>query len=138
VEISRPITDGTRTEFYDVFYSNANGGVDIDGRFITIDGDYPGPGAGLNVGDVELLYGADPSQFATSIASFAASRQNYLPGNLSTILDRNINTATGMGSITEGRMRIPVGFEPEQWNGLPARSSFLLGALDTSPPVLAP
>jgi len=119
---------GAPGEFYDVFYSNSNGTFNIDGEFISIEAYFDGSGAGLNIGEVELLFGSGPSAFATSVASFV-SAAGYLPGNLNNIIDGNINTATGMGSTNESRMRVTVGFTPSQQSEVPEPSSFILGAL---------
>lgn len=119
---------GAPQEFYDVFYSDANGAANIDGEYISIEAYYAGSGAGLNIGEVQLLFGSSSSAFATSVASFV-SASGFLAGNLNNIIDGNINTATGMGSTNEGRTRVTVGFAPSQQSEVPEPSSFLLGAL---------
>ncbi len=120
---------GAPGEFYDVFYSDANGTPNINGEYISIEAYYAGNGAGLNIGEVELVFGVNPIQYATSVASFSAGLNNYLPGNLNFIIDGNINTATGMGSDTENNMRVTVGFAPIEPppTGVPEPSTWMLG-----------
>lgn len=119
---------GTPNEHYDVYYSDSNGAFNIDGEYISIEAYYAGNGIGLNIGEVELLFGSGPSAFATSVASLAAGT-GYIAGSENNILDGNINTATGMGSNDESRMRVTVGFVPAPSNEVPEPSSFILGAL---------
>lgn len=120
---------GAPGEFYDVFYSDANGAPNIDGEYISIEAFYAGNGAGLNIGEVELVFGVNPIQYATSVSSFRAGATNYLSANLNNIIDGNINTATGMGSDDESRMRVTVGFAPIEPppTGVPEPSTWMLG-----------
>ena len=118
---------GAPAEFYDVFYSDSNGAPNIDGELISIEAYYNGNGAGLNIGEVQLNFGVNPIQYVTSVASYV-SASGFLAGNLNYIIDGNINTATGMGSNDEGRMRVTVGFEPAAPpTGVPEPSTWMLG-----------
>lgn len=119
---------GAPGEFYDVFYSDANGTPNTNGEFISIEAYYAGNGAGLNIGEVELVFGSNPFQYATSVASYV-SATGFLAGNLNYIIDGNINTATGMGSNDESRMRVTVGFAPIEPppTGVPEPSTWMLG-----------
>jgi hypothetical protein len=103
-------------EYYDFFYSNADGTFNLDGEFLTIEADYYGASSGLNISEVFLQFsGASPFAFpyATNVASFALGDVRGNAGSIANIGDNNINTGTALGSFLEGgRMRLTVGFEP--------------------------
>ncbi len=117
---------GAPTEFYDVFYSDSNGAVNIDGEFITIEGVYSASGSGFNIAEVELLFGANPSVFASSVASFVPGGSNFIAGNVNNIIDGNLNTSTAMGREDESRMRVTVGFNVQESSPVPEPSSMAL------------
>ena len=120
-----PDFTGAPTEFYDVFYSDSNGAFNIDGEFITIEGTYSGSGSGFNIAEVELLFGANPSVLASSVASFIPGGSNFIAGNLNNIIDGNFNTSTAMGLEDETRMRVTVGFNIQS-SPVPEPSSMAL------------
>ena len=122
---------GTPNEYYDVFYSNANGTFNIDGEYVSIEANYTGPSsAGLNISMVQLLYGVNPVVIANTVTSFVGGATNFNPASVNNAVDGNVNTSTAMG-ITNAtdRMRITVGFPSGQTNAVPEPSSFVLGAL---------
>ena len=116
---------GAPTEFYDVFYSDSNGAFNIDGEFITIEGIYSTSGSGFNIAEVELLFGANPSVFASSVASFVPGGSNFIAGNVNNIIDGNLNTSTAMGLEDESRMRVTIGFDIQS-SPVPEPSSMAL------------
>lgn len=122
---------GAPTENYDVFFSDANGALNIDGSFITIEGVYGAGGSGFNIGEVQLNFNnGSPSLFANSIASSAPGATNYIAANLNNILDGNTATSTAMGQNgANQRMRVTVGFaDPAPpTNGVPEPSTWMLG-----------
>jgi len=122
---------GAQTEFYDVFYSDANGAFNIDGEYITIQAQYPGPGGGLNIAEVELIFSVGPSQFANSVTSSTPGATNYVAASLGNIIDANLGTHTVMGVNAENeRLSITVGFAAQQEpSQVPEPSSFVLAAI---------
>ena len=116
---------GAPTEFYDVFYSDSNGALNIDGDFITIEGVYSASGSGFNIAEVQLLFGANPSVLASSVASFVPGGSNFIAGNVNNIIDGNFNTSTAMGLEDEIRMRVTVGFNVQS-SPVPEPSSMAL------------
>jgi len=117
---------GAPDEFYDVFFSNSDGTFNANGEFVSIEGYYGGSSAGLNIAEVELLFGAGPSLFASSVASFVPG-VGFQAGNLNNIIDGNINTGTGMGTTDTVPMRVTVGFSVAPVNGVPEPSTWMLG-----------
>lgn len=116
---------GLPAEFYDVFYSNSDGTFNLDGEYITVAGQYTGNGAGLNIGEVELLFGG-ASQFSSGVVSFVPGL-GYIAGTENNIGDNNVNTGTQMGRENDGdAMRITIAFdqpssavpEPGTWGAM--------------------
>jgi hypothetical protein len=64
---------GVDSEFYDVYYSNAMGDFELDGRYLTISGvfNYALPaGGGLNLAEIVLNYDAGIKEYGNYVASF--------------------------------------------------------------------
>jgi len=102
------------SEFYDVFYSDSDGTVNVNGAFITIEARFdPIAGGGMNINGVELNFLGGGSEFANSIASFEAFGGGSFPASVVNAVDGNLGTTTTMGSTfgTTDRLRITVGFE---------------------------
>ncbi|MEZ5401586.1 MAG: hypothetical protein R2729_18075 [Bryobacteraceae bacterium] len=117
---------GVPNEFYDVFYSDANGAFNMNGEFVTIEGNYTGGGSGFNISEVELVFGGS-TRFATSLESYVPGSSAFLMANLANILDGNVNTSTAMGQLASpDRMRVTVGFAP--LSATPEPSTYLTGA----------
>lgn len=106
---------GTSTESYDVFYSDADGTLNPDGMYLTIQALYPGPGAGHNLAEAELVFDTDAREFASvvtasnavgteSVDSFAASAANAADGNLLT------HTSLGISTDQADRLSVTLGF----------------------------
>ena len=122
---------GAPNEFYDAFYSNADGTFNVLGEYITIEAAYTGSGAGLNISEVELVFsGPSPlaNNFATGVISqvFGANAANA--ASLLNIGDNNTNTTTLMGNNPSAadRMRITVGFDEPQTSGVPEPSTYAI------------
>lgn len=104
-------------EFYDVFYSDADGSFNPDGEFITVECIYGGVG-GLNLVEVELTYSDNKTEFATYVASYFATGNGALPDTFKYAFDGNLTTYTQMGSSTDqdSRLRVTLAFElPPCW-----------------------
>lgn len=121
---------GASAEFYDVFYSNADGTFNTNGQFVTVEAAYAGGGAGLNIGEVELIFsGPSPlaNNFATGVVSHVAGANAFDAGSLLNIGDNDINTITRIGNgPIANRMRITVGFDEPQTSGVPEPSTYAL------------
>jgi len=121
---------GAPNEYYDVFYSNSDGTFNANGQFITIEATYNGPGAGLNISEVELLFsGPSPlaNNFATGVISHVGLGISFNPASLLNIGDNNTNTTTLMGNgEPSDRMRITVAFAEPQTSGVPEPSTYAI------------
>lgn len=121
---------GAPAEFYDVFYSNADGTFNASGQFVTIEAAYTGNGGGLNIGEVELIFGGPSplaNNFATGVVSHVAGANSFNAASLLNIGDNNTSTITLMGNnaSTADRMRITVGFD-EPTSGVPEPSTYAI------------
>lgn len=101
-------------EFYDVFYSDSDGTLNVNGAYISIEVRFdPVAGGGGNINGIELNFSGGATEFANSIASFAAFGAGSFPGAFGNAVDGDLGTTTSMGSTfgTTDRLRITVGFE---------------------------
>ena len=121
---------GATNEFYDVFYSNADGSFNLDGEYISIEATYTGSSSGLNIMEVELLFGSTVVT-ANNILSYAGFGATFNPASVGNAVDGNYATGTSMGSTTgDQRLRVTVGFPAQAPpSEVPEPSSFVLGAL---------
>jgi hypothetical protein len=97
------------TEFYDVFYSNSDGGFNIDGSYITVEA----AGAGLSLSEIWLHFAGTSVEPGNTVASFAAFGANADPNSVGNAIDNEISTFTRLGNSIisgEGRRRITIGF----------------------------
>lgn len=107
---------GTQSEFYDVFYSDADGTFNIDGEYITIEGIYrfelPN-GGGLNIAEVQLNFADGRTEFANAVASFQHYGDNAVLGTEQYAADSDLDTWTLMGNTNtvNDRMHITLGFQ---------------------------
>lgn len=109
---------GVPTEVYDVFYSDANGTLNPNGNYVTIEGRYAGTngGGGMNIAAVDLLIGPTLTPLRADIlASFVGLGNNYSPGSENLAVDPDTPspaTFTVMGNTagTTARMRVTVGW----------------------------
>lgn len=109
---------GAPTEVYDVFYSDANGALNVNGNYVTIEARFAGQaGGGLNIAAVDLLLGPAPFMIcrADILASFVGLGSNYVPGSELLAVDPDgviPSTFSVMGNTAgvTGRMRVTVGW----------------------------
>ena len=109
---------GVATEFYDVFYSNANGGFNLDGEYLTIEGVFgktlaaDGAGGGLNLAEIGLNFSGTPTEFGNFVASSLPLGDNAIPDSVGNAIDGNLQTHTTMGNTvgTTQRLRVTLGF----------------------------
>lgn len=107
---------GVSTEFYDVYYSNAAGEFELDGRYLTISGvfEYALPaGGGLNLAEIVLNYEGDVKEYGNYVASFNAVGDNADPASVPKCIDGDLQTHTTMGNTvgSMSRLRITLGFK---------------------------
>ena len=105
---------GTPTENYDVFYSDADGSLNPDGMYLTIEALYPGPGGGFNIAEVELVYGNGDREYASVVTDYNVVSDNIeaATASLSALTDGDLQTHTGLGISTDqsNRLSATVGF----------------------------
>jgi hypothetical protein len=108
---------GAPTEFYDVFYSNADGAFNADGEYLTIEGVYQvglPAGGGLNLAEIELNFaGGGDGEFGNFVASSVALGDNASPDSPPLAIDGDLLTHTTMGNTigSDQRLRVTLGFE---------------------------
>lgn len=105
---------GAPNEFYDVFYSDADGTLNTLGEFLTIEALFDDPTDGaLNVAEVLLNFAGGITETANVVASFAAFGPFASPGSADRAIDGNLDSHTVFGSTTPGdtaRLRLTLGF----------------------------
>lgn len=121
---------GAPNEFYDVFYSNADGSFNLDGEYISIEATYTGSSSGLNIMEVELLFGSTVVT-ANNVLSYAGFGATFNPASVGNAVDGNYSTGTSMGSTTgDQRLRVTVGFPAQNPSSeVPEPTSMALAAL---------
>ena len=69
-------------EFYDVFYSDADGTFNTNGGFVSIECryDFSTAGGALNINEVEFHCGAGYSIYGCYVTSFVSNGNTYVPG----------------------------------------------------------
>lgn len=105
---------GAETEYYDVYYSNADGEPDIDGSYLTISGvfEMEAPwGGGLNLAEIALNY-SDDIEYGNYVASFVALGNNAIPADVEHCIDEDLQSYTTMGNTLGQveRVRLTLGF----------------------------
>jgi hypothetical protein len=114
-------------EYYDVFYSDADGTPNPDGAYITIEGVWRsngGPG-GMNINEVELVF-VNGSRFADFVSHFEYGTGNVIAGSEGTAVDHDLGTFPRFGNTSttdlNDRFSLTVGFDeisvPEPRTGL--------------------
>ena len=81
---------GVTSEFYDVYYSNAAGDFELDGRYLTISGvfEYALPaGGGLNLAEIVLNFDGDKKAAAEQINRVEAARAELKKSHAFMLLD---------------------------------------------------
>ena len=107
---------GVPNEYYDVFYSNANGSFNVNGNYVTVEARYDNAsgGGGLNIGAVDLVIGSTAVR-ADVLTSWVGLGTNYIAGSeLLSVDPADVTpvptTFTTMGNTAgvPGRMRVTV------------------------------
>jgi len=107
---------GASTEFYDVYYSDADGTYDLDGEYLSIEGVFlqalPA-GGGLNLAEIGLNFDGEATEFGNFVASFVALGDNAAPSTVGRAIDGDLLTHTTMGNTSESdeRLRVTLGFQ---------------------------
>ena len=108
--------DGATGEFYDVYYSDEDGGFELEGSYLTISGTFGQTlpaGGGLNLAEISLNFSDDTLEFGNYVASFVALGDNAVPENVENAIDGDLQTHTTMGNTVGQmeRLRVTLGFE---------------------------
>jgi hypothetical protein len=122
VRLDDPLTndsfdiDGATGEFYDVYYSDADGGYQLDGSYLTISGTFAQAlpaGGGLNLAEISLNFSDETVEYGNYVASFAALGDNAVPENVERAIDGDLQTHTTMGNTVGQleRLRVTLGFD---------------------------
>jgi hypothetical protein len=107
---------GASTEFYDVYYSNADGTFNLDGEYLSIEGVFlqglPA-GGGLNLAEIRLNFLSSTVEYGNYVASFVALGDNSFVQNVGRAIDGDLLTHTTMGNTigTDQRLRLTLGFD---------------------------
>ncbi|MBL0006596.1 MAG: hypothetical protein IPP25_05250 [Saprospiraceae bacterium] len=100
-------------EFYDVFYSDADGTFNANGGFVSIECryDFSTGGGALNINEVEFHFGAGYSIYGCYVTSFVSNGNTYVPGSAEWAADCNLVTLSYMGNTenTTIRLRLTIG-----------------------------
>jgi gliding motility-associated-like protein len=100
-------------EFYDVFYSDADGSFNSNGGFVSVECRYDfGTGGGaLNINEVEFHFGSGYSLFGCYVTSYVGNGNTYVPGSEEWAADCNLVTLSAMGNTenTTIRLRVTIG-----------------------------
>lgn len=104
------------SEFYDVYYSNADGTFNFDGEFLTISVIFNitlPAGGGLNLAEIGLNFTGEPSEFGNFVASFTALGDNVLPSTVGNAIDGDLLTHTTMGNTVgqTDKLHLTLGFQ---------------------------
>jgi len=103
---------GTPEEHYDVFYSNADGTVNEDGNYITVECTFAPVGGGLNIDEVHLVFTDLTEQCACAVASAAYFGSSAILGSADNAADCTAGTWSTMGNTTGSeRLRITLSFD---------------------------
>jgi hypothetical protein len=107
---------GVPSEWYDVFYSDANGAFNVNGNYVTVEARYDNAsgGGGLNIGGVDMVIGSTPIR-ADVLTSWVGLGSNYIAGSEALVVDPSDvgpvpATYTTMGNTanSNGRLRLTV------------------------------
>lgn len=101
---------GDFDEYYDFFFSNADGTPNPEGEFLTTEVRHSSSNGG-NISEVTLNFLDGRRVNANAVASFVVLG----PGDADTVLhavDGDLNTTTLLGNSPDQRLRLTVGFPP--------------------------
>lgn len=121
---------GGGTEHYDVFYSDSNGNLDINGEYVSVEVDFKlaNFGGGLNISMIQLNFTNSAPVIGSQIGSFVGFGNGYVQGSELNAIDGNINSYSRMGNNigSSQRLRITVGGFPFGQNQVPTLSQWSL------------
>jgi hypothetical protein len=123
-------------EFYDVFYSNANGSFNANGGYVTIEAECPiqwimlfGGGGSLNIAEVNLNFAGGRIEHVNYVASYLALLDNPIQPSVINAIDGNLYTTTRLGA-TNGdgqRLSLTLGYiPPTPTSTVPIPAPFIL------------
>lgn len=106
---------GASTEYYDVYYSDEQGGFELDGSYLTISGVFEialPAGGGLNLAEIALNYVDSMPEYGNYVASYVALGDNKDEGSVGKCIDGDLQTHTTMGNTVGAneRLRLTLGF----------------------------
>lgn len=121
VRLSDPLGDanadikGASTEYYDVYYSNADGEFDIDGSYLTISGVFGQAlpsGGGLNLAEIGINFVDSSTEYGNYVASYVVLGDNSYEPAVPACIDGDLQTHTTMGNTVGAaeRLRLTLGF----------------------------
>lgn len=117
-------------EFYDVYYSNADGSWNVDGEFLTIDAIFAvgAPfGGGLNITEVGLNFYSAAREYADEVTHFVGMGNNFIAGSQLFAIDGSFATHTVMGNtLNGGRLSLTLGFGATHGSNVPEPCTLLL------------
>ncbi len=104
------------SEFYDFFYSDADGTFNIDGAFLSITAIFDNPtDSGLNISRARLNFTDNSTEFASVVSSFVALGSFPFPSTVDRALGDTPGTTTFLGDTfgqpDNVRLRLTLGFE---------------------------
>lgn len=111
-------------EFYDVFYSNADGTPNADGAFVTVEGVWRNQAialGGMNINEIELNFAGGVNDFADVVSSVVfgsfcnpGNPAQCNPGSEALAVDHDLSTFPRFGHTSntdlDDRFRLTVGF----------------------------
>ncbi len=121
VRLSDPLGDanaditGASSEWYDVYYSNADGEFDIDGSYLTISGVFGQAlpsGGGLNLAEIGINFVDASTEYGNYVASYVVLGDNSYEPAVPACIDGDLQTHTTMGNTVGAseRLRLTLGF----------------------------
>jgi hypothetical protein len=121
VRLSDPLADGNAditgasSEWYDVYYSNADGEFDIDGSYLTISGVFGQAlpsGGGLNLAEIGINFVDASTEYGNYVASYVVLGDNSYEPAVPACIDGDLQTHTTMGNTVGAseRLRLTLGF----------------------------
>jgi hypothetical protein len=130
---------GTKREFYDVYFSDAEGVFDLAGEFVTVTASFDEGnqvGGGLNLGEVRLNFESGAGEFGGFVTTYARFGSNGAePGTAATDGDLDTHTALGNTSGRSERLSLTIGFRSTV--ELPAATPVVEVRNRSFPPLLA-
>lgn len=102
-------------ENYDLFFSDADGTLNANGSYLSIEGNCDVPYNCFNITEIALVKAGGALELANAVASASYGRPgSYTPGSAGRAVDGSFSTYTQLGDTiglpADARMRITVGF----------------------------